>query len=106
MRFPACTYNAVAQVFPRISSVTALLEAHAALGRWEDALVELRALSASGVKVRDGTGYGTVQTIHADQVCLVSGDEVVMCMSFVSLFLLLFFGLVWLLVPQANVLTW
>ncbi|CAM9588434.1 unnamed protein product [Ectocarpus sp. 13 AM-2016] len=40
----------VGRVFPRISSVTALLEAHAALGRWEDALVELRALSASGVK--------------------------------------------------------
>ncbi|CAM9386504.1 unnamed protein product [Scytosiphon promiscuus] len=40
----------VGRVFPRISSVTALLEALAALGRWEDALVELRALSASGVK--------------------------------------------------------
>ena len=39
-------------MFPRLSSVTALLEAYAVLGRWEDALVELRALSASGVKVR------------------------------------------------------
>lgn len=42
----------IAGVFPGLMSVTALLEALADLGQWEDALRELRALSASGVKVR------------------------------------------------------
>eukprot|EP00904_Undaria_pinnatifida_P005078 jgi/Undpi1/16/HiC_scaffold_1.g00016.m1 len=40
----------VGRVFPRLPSVTALLEALADLGQWEEALRELRALSASGVK--------------------------------------------------------
>ncbi|CAM9576262.1 unnamed protein product, partial [Laminaria digitata] len=40
----------VERVFPRLPSVTALLEALADLGQWEEALRELRALSASGVK--------------------------------------------------------
>lgn len=47
-----CT-RTLEKVFPRVASVTALLEALADLGRWKDALQELRALSASGVKVGD-----------------------------------------------------